>query len=390
MRLTTKTRPDKPRLFPLRWWLQLTSLLLLIGSILLWRSPGSKQHPLQTSTQTLAPGLTLRKFATQTPAGPTQIYLVRGEKAAGWRFNLAQSRGNILQRETVTQIATREKAPVAVNGGFFAYNGAALGAVKQNGEWVRLPWKNRTALGLKADGTARIANLRGMARITINGTPLQNEIAITLNGGAPLNGMAILTGRFGNPYPLRAGDTALEIEGGKITRLLTQGTAGIRKGGWTLIANGTSTTLPALAGAVPGQSAAWTIETTPADWNDYPTILGAGPRLVKDGLAAEASREEEFRPDVLLRGSRTGVGIDKDGNPLFLIADGQDTSSPGLTLPELAQLMASLGVRDALHMDCGPSSVLAINGKVANKPWQNQPSGLNEPTVPNAILLMNH
>lgn len=379
MRLVDNTPKNRHILFPLRWWLQLICLGILLACIVFWRPPVAT---LQNSTTTLQPGLTLRKYAYQSPAGQVQIYVVRGEKASGWKLNMAVAQGNVMQRETVSQIAMREKVPAAVNGGFFAYNGAALGAMKKDGEWIRLPWKNRTALGLKADGTAHIANLRGAVKIEINGVAYQNA---ALNGGAGADGMAVLTPRYGTTYQLKAGENALEVTDGKISKLVTMSSANIRANGFLIVANGTS--LPALTGAQIGQSAAWKVETTPEDWDDYPTILGAGPHLVNGGIARETSLEEEFRPDVLQRGSRTGIGIAANGDVLFVIADGNSANSYGLTLPELAQLMVKEGAQDALHMDCGPSSVLIINGQIANHPWPNQPSGLKEPTVPNALFM---
>ncbi len=210
MRLDTPKKRGK--LFPLRWWLQLTCLFLLLAGIVLWRPPAA---PLETSTTTLQPGLTLRKFTQKTTVGPVQIYVVRGEKATGWKLNMALSQGSVMQRETVSQIAAREAAPVAVNGGFFAYDGAALGAVKKEGEWIRLPWKNRTALGLKKDGTTRVANLHGAVKIEINGA-IFNDAA--LNGSASADGMAVLTPHYGTTYNLRAGESALEITDGKIDK----------------------------------------------------------------------------------------------------------------------------------------------------------------------------
>ncbi len=378
-----RLNPDKPqtrrKIFPLRWWLQLTCLVILMVGIALWRPFAT---PLETSTTTLQPGLTLRKFPYKSPAGPVQIYVVRGEKNAGWKLNLAIAQGTVMQRETVSQISTRENAPVAVNGGFFAYDGAALGAVKKEGEWIRLPWKNRTALGLKSDGTTRIANLRGAVKIEINGATI---IDAALNGSASADGFAVLTPRYGTNYKLRDGESALEITESKISKVVKSGGANIRANGFLIVAKGTSITQ--ISAAVIGQNASWKVENSPDDWADYPTILGAGPRLVSDGIARETSIEEEFRPDVLQRGSRTGIGIAPNGDMLFVIADGDDFASPGLTLPELAKLMAQEGAQDALHMDCGPSSVLIVNGQIANRPWTNQPSGLKEPTVPDALLM---
>lgn len=372
MPLTQNQRNTKRRIFPLRWWLQLGCLLCLLTGIALWRPWPTA---LQNSTQTLEPGLTLRKFAYQTPAGATQIYLVRGAKKEGWKLQMALSKGTVLQRETVSQIAQREKAPAAVNGGFFAYNGAALGAVKKDDVWIRLPWKNRTALGLKKDGTLHIGNLSGTLLIGINGIKHNGG---TLNGSAPPDGLAILTPHYGTVYKLKPGESALEVTDGKATKHIVTGGANIRANGFVIVAKGAATSQ--IKGA--GQTVTWQMQVSPEDWDDYPTILGAGPRLVSNGIVRETSKEEEFRPDVLLRGSRTGIGIAQNGDVLFVIADGNNTS-----LPELAQLMAKEGAQEAIHMDCGPSSVLIINGQIANRPWTNQPSGLNEPTVPNALLI---
>ncbi len=227
----------KRRLFPLRWWLQVASLLVLIAGVLLWHP---SQCRLETTSETLAPGLTLTKLAQQTPDGATQIYVVRGERASGWRFNLATASGNVMQRETVTAIARRQSAPAAVNGGFFAYEGAAIGAVKTDGEWIRLPWKNRTAIGFNQGGTAHIGNLRGVAQLKLGD---EWQSVAQLNGFPAKDALSILTPRFGTTYTLRPNETALEAQDGKIARVLTGGGANIRTTGFVAVAGGTAQAL---------------------------------------------------------------------------------------------------------------------------------------------------
>lgn len=253
MSLTQNQRNIRRRLFPLRWWLQLGCLLCLMAGIALWRP---RLSSLQNSTQTLEPGLTLRKFAHQTPAGATQIYLVRGIKKDGWKLQMALSQGTVLQRETVSQIAQREKAPAAVNGGFFAYNGAALGAVKKDGVWVRLPWKNRTAMGIKSDGTVRVGNLSGALEIEIKGIKHKGE---TLNGSAPADGLAILTPHYGTIYKLKAGESALEVTNGKATKFIATGSANIRANGFVVAAKGAAASQ--IKGA--GQTVVWKVQGRP-------------------------------------------------------------------------------------------------------------------------------
>ena len=69
------------------------------------------------------------------------------------------------------------------------------------------------------------------------------------------------------------------------------------------------------------------------------------------------------------RAPRTALGIASDGAVLLVVVDGRaDLShSIGLTLAELARLMANLGCRDALNLDGGGSSVMFVNDPAANR-----------------------
>jgi len=363
------------RVFPLRWFLQVAFLIAIVLGISLWRS---RACPGENSTETIAPGLTLTKFQHRIAAGPVQVYVVRANFEAGWRMHMVPAADAVMKRLPVSAIAAQHNAPAAVNGGFFAYEGAAIGAVCVAGEWVRLPWKNRTAIGFRPDGRGRIANIQATARVQFGDG--STVTVANLNGYPSANAVAVLTPRFGNSYKLRARELALEVENNVVVAKVETGTARIRPGSWTLVAHGSARAQVENMGI--GQTATFKVETTPADWKDFPTILGAGPRLLRDGVIEVTSVEEEFRPDVIQRGPRTGVGMDGDGNPVFVVADGFGECSVGLTLPELALVMQQAGVRDALHMDCGPSSVLVVNNRAVNRP-----SWGKEPTVPNALVL---
>lgn len=86
----------------------------------------------------------------------------------------------------------------------------------------------------------------------------------------------------------------------------------------------------------------------------------------------------QCRPEQRLPGSdhftraphpRTAVGLSRDGRQLQLVvADGRRDGVPGLTLPELAELMAELGACTALNLDGGGSSALWIGDRIVNRP----------------------
>ncbi|UBF27927.1 phosphodiester glycosidase family protein [Kovacikia minuta CCNUW1] len=61
--------------------------------------------------------------------------------------------------------------------------------------------------------------------------------------------------------------------------------------------------------------------------------------------------------------SRTGVGLDQQGKKIWIVAidDKQPFYSEGVTLEELAGIFVSLGVYNALNLDGGGSTTLAIS-----------------------------
>jgi hypothetical protein len=66
---------------------------------------------------------------------------------------------------------------------------------------------------------------------------------------------------------------------------------------------------------------------------------------------------------------RTAVGLSRDGHRmLLLVADGRREGVPGLTLPELAELMAWYGACTAVNLDGGGSSALWLRDRIVNRP----------------------
>jgi hypothetical protein len=292
-------------------------------------------------------------------------------------------------------MAKKQNAVVAINGGYFAFGGAALGAMKVDGEWLRLPLKNRTAMGFSPNGGVLVEPLQAGARATFGGTlavrevsdsgnaPLFSKIGIdNLNGYAPAGGTSLLTTRFGTTYRLKPDELALEVEGGFVRARVESGAANVRRNGWTLVARGAARAN--LATVSPGQAALWQVQT-PDAWRKFDTILGAGPRLLRNGKIETTETVEEFRPDVIARGPRSAIGIDRAGQLWFVAADGRAPEySIGLTLPELAAEMQKLGCVEAICLDGGGSTALVINGILVNRPSDGV-----ERRVANALVVVS-
>ena len=370
-----------------------TALLAIIGGALYRRL---RAQPTSELSQ-LAPGLSLLSVQTQTPNGPLRFWLVKAD-AKTYALGLeVADKTDVVKKRSVRNLAAQSQAIVAVNGGFFAYGGAAVGAIKVDNEWHRLPWRNRTALGWSDKG-ALIGPLRGSLQIELKRgaqSLVQSEAA--LNGfnlpgqrSAIADGFSLLSARFKPIYTLKTGETAAAITGGNIVGFYANAAqVPLNAQDYLLIARGTMAPL-LLPGPNAPDSLNVSIQSVPATWNSFPTIVGAGPRLLSKGAVSTNEVEEEFQPDVIARGPRTAVGWDKDRNWLLLVADGRQEKSVGLTLPESAVLFQQLGAVEAMNLDGGSSTQLVINGDLLNVPSAIDPANPTHPRevqVSNALIL---
>ena len=333
----------------------------------------------ESSTRGLGSGLSMTKVRRGTSHGPVQMFVVRVDPRQGWRLRIAPGGYRVLQRTRTSRLAKLNKALVAVNGGFFAPDGAAVGALLVNQEWLRLPWKARTAIAFKPNGAARIGNLQARATARFS-----NGLAVPirdLNGWPDSGKITALTHRFGNYYALRSGEIALVVKKNVIVAKPGGGGVAIHRDGFTLVASGAAR--PFLDQAARGGRVE--LEISALGWNGYTDALGGGPRLVDNGRIDVTDVRESFREDVRIGlAPRTALGIDKYGRYILVVVDGrQGFYSSGLTLRELAATMQKLGAVDALNLDGGGSTAMSVRNTVVNRP-----SDGSERSVANALLVM--
>jgi hypothetical protein len=133
----------------------------------------------------------------------------------------------------------------------------------------------------------------------------------------------------------------------------------------------------------------------PATSADAPAhIVGAGPRLLAGGRVRVRSSAEGFSrlsapwfhgSFVAARHPRTLAGVRSDGSLLLVTVDGRRPGwSAGVTLREAARLMRSLGAREALNLDGGGSTAMAVRGRTVNRP--SDPAG--ERPVSSALVVL--
>jgi len=318
------------------------------------------------------------------------------------------SNDRIARRERVSSMAERVGAVAGVNGGFFGPSGDPVGVLAMDGELLSEPVDGRSALLVPAaaatapDSTAPppfIARVRYRGRIVVNGRSREIDGINRTRGLIPACGgrggdlptsrpnailtcfdaseLVLLSPRYGARPPAEGGVEAI-VRDGTVTRVRPPGVGGVPREGVLLTGTGDAARFLRSA-ALPRSRADIRLELRVDGRSmdlDAMTVVGGGPRILRAGRVAVAARAEGFAPApfffhsfVAGRQPRTLAGVRADGTLLLVTVDGRAPGwSAGMTLPEAARLMRSLGARDALNLDGGGSSTMTVAGEVVNRP----------------------
>lgn len=131
-------------------------------------------------------------------------------------------------------------------------------------------------------------------------------------------------------------------------------------------------------------------------YNDVLMGLAGGPKLVTNGQVNVTYDQEVFFGGSGLDGSinraRTAIGFTADGRVILLVAEtgqmlpgGNFIFSSGATLANLAQIMINLGCVEAMNLDGGGSSTMAIGSTLYNRPN----GGTSQRSVPTIFAIVH-
>jgi len=340
------------------------------------------------------PGVDWTTIVRHRPAERINVLTVDPARVHG-----VLSNGRIAGRERVSTMGRRVQAVAGVNGGFFAPTGDPVGVLAIDGELLSEPVDGRSALLLSPAEPPRIAQVRYRGRITVNGRSREIDGIDRTRGLIPACGgrggdvptirpnalltctdsseLVVLSPSYGARPPAEGGVEAI-VRDGVVTRVRPPGVGGVPREGVLLTGTGDAarflrnTALPRSKADV-RQSIL--VRGRPVDMAGL-TAVGGGPRILSAGRVAVAARAEGFAPlpsffqsFVAGRQPRTLAGVRADGTLLLVTVDGRAPGwSAGMTLPEAARLMRSLGASDALNLDGGGSSTMTVRGEVVNRP----------------------
>lgn len=365
----------------------LTALLAVVPQLLIAQS--------QTWEKMITPGLTYRM---EVDLGlPRVIHAFRYFPGSGKVFSRPELAGSQIfvpddatkGREVLTKTIEANGALAGINADFFPWSGDPIGMMIQSGELVSLPYLKRSAF------------LWGANYFTVGSTETTltfkaNDLLKTIDGlneEAKDNAITLFTPISGLAKSTVDGNFVLLAVSEKLTpngtikakvELITPDlkTAQVEQGKMILVGTGNQK-LP-LASLPIGQEIEISTRSIGAEFSKVTHAVGGGPKLVHDGkigfdLAVEGMGESfstTLHP-------RTAVGSTKEGDIWLVIIDGRQSMSRGASLDELAKVMQRLGCIEAINLDGGGSSTIAVGSLVLNRPSDK---GL-ERAICNSLLL---
>ena len=266
----------------------------------------------------------------------------------------------------LVSIARSAQAAAAINGGFFNRNNQyALGAIRRDNRWLSGPILNRGAIGWNEQGDIKIDRLSLRDTFT---TPQGRRLPIPwLNSAYLTKGFARYNSDWGSTYqPLTDNEIIFGIDNGRITWQQLAPKAGlgsfpIPREGALLVSRKT----PQILTVLPvGENLTFENRVFPIDFANYPQILGGGPLLLQNRRIVINAKAEKFSQAFQQqKASRSAIGNTSQGNIILAVVHHR-IGGRGATLNEMANIMQKLGAINALNLDGGSSTALALGGTI--------------------------
>lgn len=138
----------------------------------------------------------------------------------------------------------------------------------------------------------------------------------------------------------------------------------------------------------PGTPAAVPLQSDGEPYENLWTGIGGGPTLIKNGVVTITYDEEVFWESGVgldVKNPRTAVGHTGNGHAILLVVDGRQSASEGVTLERLANIMKDLGCVEAMNLDGGGSTQMAVGHTLINRPE----GGVSMRAVPTILAVVH-
>ena len=384
-----------------------TAVLALLATPFASAAEAGITQPFKPKTSvTLAPGIDFEVGTMKTTGGRPQSVRVGtvSPRLDGVQLKALLSNDKVVKREVVTRIVKAKARPgfkpmLATNGDMSMRNrvdayAAPHSMAVSGGELMVAQACIRPTLGIDADGTARISDVRTHISVIPPGKTMPKQIH-RVNTHRNDGLVVLFTRRFASSTQTAYGgvEVIVEMEGKlrpndrqrvRVVKVRKNGGNTPLRWGQAVISVknptqkwvyrlkvGQSFDLTTQVVKKVNKPCGGSIAAAP-NWSDITEAQGGNYFTLRNGKVAAPSRSTY--PSGSQRHPRSGLGITADGRVLMITVDGRRAASVGVTLAEMGQLMKSQGARHAFNLDGGGSAVMARHKagsgrfEVANKP----------------------
>ncbi len=319
----------------------------------------------QREQETITRGVTYEKNSRMTTDGIQDIHVVTVDLTESTlELKEVESKKEYGLKETVWSMLADNGAVAGVNSDFFGMSGkysAPFGPIVREGELISAGTsinKDRNEYGayIKDENGKSIFTYfktwakfgnenHSMELASINKvTSMKFPICFDKNAAATT---ADLDRRF-------QGLVKFVVENNTITHISQKGeTVAVPDNGYLIVMSGDYYT-KAASGFQVGETVSMQVSAT-IDFDKIDTAFGGGGLLLNNGQTAT--------PSPIVAGGRqprTAFGVSQDGQKaILMVVDGRGDSI-GVTHAEMAELMRTYGAYDAMHLDGGGSSTMAV------------------------------
>jgi hypothetical protein len=349
--------------------------------------------------RTLAPGASYRFM--ERPEGPWRIHVISVDLSVS-RLSVRSVRAldRMQGREALSSMVRRfpvreGNVLAAINADFFSLEtGETTNSQVVEGEWVKgvggKRARPRTQFGLLASGRPIIDRL--MFQGSVISPSGKADPLNAVNMPADTSAFALYNSWAGGVFPEGTNPNRDAVQVGRVrvrhdTLVAVVGRECSSRDSLWLAARRGSAVECRMKSWSRGDTVRIVARTQPCR-GVLRTLVGGAPRIVVNGRNVAGVQEwmegtaEEFSAR---RHPRTGVGFTADSSTLiFIVVDGRQSGSDGMSLPEFADLMIECGIAQGVNLDGGGSSTMVVEGEVVNSPSD---AGGERP-VGNALLLV--
>lgn len=273
--------------------------------------------------------------------------------------------------ETVGAMTIANNALCGINGGYFIGGTRPVGLLQISEQILSMPLWSRSALAIPEKGLPVVINPTGYWRIQLaDGTV--HEFADWLDSSLlqPAPAARLILGSSIGQAPANPNGVTVIIKNNIIIerpqekRLLAVDEYALHLTGDIAKELAEKLTVGAQVIITPIISPAL---------SQFAYAVGAGPRLLAAGKIKITDIAENIPSDIRNGArARTAVGMGADGLLVAVIVEAPDEYGGGATLQQLAEIIKAYGAREAINLDGGSSSTLAIGKSIRNISAQYQ------------------